>query len=252
MAKHAFAKELMGRPDGIYPKYGAVDRDYAGSEYDGFQDIFTSALYTNLEWGRFEPARLILDNYFTDFVDSKGMINMRGPETAQFGLTLSLLARYFHYTLDRATILKHRQKIEATARMLGEMHDESLRRPKDSPDYGLIRGWNESDACLAETPSLYWQPYYANSAFAARGLQDLAGAWEELAQEAHMPALAKAAQGWRQRSHTLRARTVESLEQNIKRDKTPPYAPIFPGSALTFRESLEQERPSPQQWPHRV
>jgi hypothetical protein len=89
MSKHAFAKEIMVRPGGVYPKYGAVDRDYYGSEYDGFQDIFTSAAYTNLEWGRFDAARAIIDNYYSDFVDSKGMINMRGPETAQFGLTLS-------------------------------------------------------------------------------------------------------------------------------------------------------------------
>ena len=31
MSKHAFAKELMVRPGGVYPKYGAVDRDYYGS-----------------------------------------------------------------------------------------------------------------------------------------------------------------------------------------------------------------------------
>ncbi len=54
MSKHAFAKELMVRPGGVYPKYGAVDRDYYGSEYDGFQDIFTMAVYANLEWGRFD------------------------------------------------------------------------------------------------------------------------------------------------------------------------------------------------------
>jgi len=57
MSKHSFAKELMTRPAGLYPKYGAVDRDYAGSEYDGFQDIFTSAIYTNMEWGRLATAR---------------------------------------------------------------------------------------------------------------------------------------------------------------------------------------------------
>ena len=56
MSKHAFARELMVRPGGVYPKYGAVDRDYYGSEYDGFQDVFTSAVYTNLEWGGFEPG----------------------------------------------------------------------------------------------------------------------------------------------------------------------------------------------------
>ncbi len=171
MSKYAFAKELMVRPGGVYPKYGAVDRDYYGSEYDGFQDTFTSAVYTNLEWGRFEQARQIIDNYFTEFVDSRGAINMRGPETAQFGLTLSLLARYFNYTRDSALLLKHRPKIEATAAVLAEMHEKSLRLPKDDPGYGLIHGWNESDACLAPQPMTWWQPYFANSAFAARGFQ---------------------------------------------------------------------------------
>jgi hypothetical protein len=31
----------------------------------------------------------------------------------------------------------------------------------------------------------------------------------------------------------------------------PPYIGPLPGAKLTFRESLAQERPSPQQWPHR-
>jgi hypothetical protein len=59
------------------------------------------------------------------------------------------------------------------------------------------------------------------------------------------------AQGWLKRSQTLKERTIESLEKNIQSDKTPPYIGLFPGTAVTFRESLEKERPSPQQWPHR-
>lgn len=251
ISKHSFAKELMTRPGGVYPKYGAVDRDYAGSEYDGFQDIFTSAIYTNMEWGRLETARLFIDNYFTEYVDSKGMVDMRGPETAQFGMTLSLLARYFSYTRDSALILKHRGKIEATAQLLGDMHDESLNLPTESPGYGLIRGWSESDSCLGENPSLYWQPYYANSAFAVRGFKDIAQAWMELSLTNSSPSMEKMAQGWLKRSQTLRDRTTESIEKNIQGDKTPPYIGLFPGTTLTFRESLEKERPSPQQWPHR-
>jgi len=251
MSKHSFAKELMTRPGGVYPKYGAVDRDYAGSEYDGFQDIFTSAIYTNMEWGRLETARLFIDNYFTEYVDSKGMVDMRGPETAQFGMTLSLLARYFNYTRDSALISKHRAKIEATAKLLGDMHDESLNLPKESPGYGLIRGWSESDSCLGENPSLYWQPYYANSAFAARGFKDISQAWMGLAHINSSPSMEKMAQGWLKRSQMLRDRTIESIEKNIQGDKTPPYIGLFPGTTLTFRESLEKERPSPQQWPHR-
>ena len=251
MSKHSFAKELMTRPGGVYPKYGAVDRDYAGSEYDGFQDIFTSAIYTNMEWGRLETSRLFIDNYFTEYVDFKGMIDMRGPETAQFGMTLSLLARYFNYTRDSGLMSKHRAKIEATAKLLADMQDESLNLPKESPGYGLIRGWSESDSCLGENPSLYWQPYFANSAFAARGFKDIAQAWMELATIHSSPGMKNLAQGWLKRSQTLRGRTVESIEKNIQGDKTPPYIGLFPGTTLTFRESLEKEKPSPQQWPHR-
>jgi len=251
MSKHSFAKELMTRPGGVYPKYGAVDRDYAGSEYDGFQDIFTSAIYTNMEWGRVETARLFIDNYFTEYVDSNGMVDMRGPETAQFGMTLSLLARYFNYAQDSALMLKHRAKIEATAKLLGDMHDESLKLPQENAGHGLIRGWSESDSCLSENPSLYWQPYYANTAFAARGFKDIARVWTELAHLNSSPGMEKLAQGWLKRSQTLQARTIESIEKNIQSDKAPPYIGLFPGTTLTFRESLEKEQPSSQQWPHR-
>ena len=244
LSKHSFAKELMTRPGGLYPKYGVVDRDYAGSEYDGFQDIFTSSIYTNMEWGRLTTARQYIDNYFTEYVDDDGMIDMRGPETAQYGLTLSLLARYFQYTHDSVLMLRHRPKIEATAKLLADMHDESLRLPQDNPGYGLISGWSESDSCLSETPSLYWRPYYANSAFAARGLKDLAAVWTELGR-------VRMAQSWLKRSHALRTRTVEAIEKNLQLDKMPPYIGLYPGTSLTFRESLEKEKPSPQGWPHR-
>ena len=98
MTRYAFVKELMVRPGGTYPKYGAVDRDYYGPEYDGFQDIFTMSLYANMECGRLDLAREVFDGYFTDFTDDKGMINMRGPETAQYGLTLFLVAHYYGLT----------------------------------------------------------------------------------------------------------------------------------------------------------
>ena len=240
-SKHAFAKEIMVRPGGVYPKYGAVDRDYYGPEYDGFQDIFTMSLYANLEWGRFDEARAIADNYFSDFVDAKGMIDMRGPETAQFGLTLSLMAKLLDYTGDHALWRKHGAKIEATASMLMAMHDASLKLAEDHPGRGLIAGWSESDACLAPEPATWWQPYYANSAFAARGLKDLARAW---------PSNPRSRE-WLRRSDLLKAAVVDSLEKNVRRDLHPPYVPLLPGSKLTFRESMATERPSPQQWPHR-
>ncbi len=243
MSKHAVAKEIMVRPGGVYPKYGAVDRDYYGSEYDGFQDIFTASVYTNLELGRFEPCKAILDNYLSEHTDAKGMINMRGPETAQYGLTLSLLARYLNYTKDAALIHKHRAKIEATAAGLLAMHDTSLRLPPDDRGYGLIAGWSESDACLAPNPAIWWKPYYANSAFAARGLRDLSHAWGSID--------GKLAQEWMKRSNTLLGTTLKSIDKWTMNDKNPPYVPLLPGSKLTFKEAMRTERPSEQQWPHR-
>lgn len=245
MARYAFVKELMVRPGGVYPKYGAVDRDYYGPEYDGFQDIFTMSFYANMECGRLELARDIFDNYFSDFTDAKGLINMRGPETAQFGLTLSLIARYYNYTQDKALLLKHREKIEATATLLSELQDEAIKLPESDPGYGLIHGWCESDACLAADPSVWWKPYFANSAFTVRGWRDLAATWRKLKfNEAQ-------ANDWAARSKQLQQQLVKSIDANTKRDMKPPYIGPLPGATLTFRESLEKEHPSEQQWAHR-
>jgi hypothetical protein len=245
MAAYAMVKEQMVRPGGTYPKYGAVDRDYYGPEYDGFQDIFTMSLYANLECGRFRQAREVLDNYFTSFVDDRGMVNMRGPETAQFGLTLSLVARYHNYTRDRELLLKHRRRIEATANLLADLHDAALRLPASDRGYGLIHGWCESDSCLMPDPSVWWKPYFANSAFAVRGWRDLAAVWKSPDFDAKMGA------SWSRRSEQLLATLQKSIDANTRRDRNPPYIGPLPGTTLTFRESLEKERPSEQGWAHR-
>jgi len=252
MSKHAFAKELMVRPGGVYPKYGAVDRDYYGPEYDGFQDIFTMATYTNLEWGRFDQARKIIDSFFADFVDSKGVNNMRGPEVAHFGMTLSLLARYFNYTGDSALLLKHRAKIEATAAVITSLHDQSLRLPQDDIGYGLIHGWSESDACLAPKPMTWWLPYFANSAYSSRGLKDISQVWPAIHRGKPGLKVGKTAEDWLKRSKVLQDAVIASMKQDVRKEMNPPYIGVFPGTKLTFWESMQKERPNPQQWAHRA
>ena len=245
MAQYAFAKEQVVRPGGVYPKYGAVDRDYYGPEYDGFHDIFTMSLYANLECGRFAQAQEVFDNFFTSFVDAKGVNNMRGPETGQFGLTLSLIARYYRYTRDALLLRKHREKIEATASLLAELHDEALQLAHDDRGYGLVHGWCESDSCLMPDPSVWWKPYFANSAFAVRGWRDLAPVWQELGLNNTQ------AVDWQRRSEQLRTSLVQSVSANIRHDMQPAYIGPLPGTKLTFRESIAQEHPSEQGWPHR-
>lgn len=243
LVNYSFVKEQMVRPGGVYPKYGAVDRDYYGPEYDGFQDTFTMSFYSNLECGRFAQAREVFDNYFTHFVDDHGMVNMRGPETGQFGLTLSLIARYYNYTRDKALPLKHRAKIEATVALLAKLHDASLKLPESDRGYGLIAGWCESDSCLMPVPSTWWKPYFSNSAFAVRGWRDIAGVWPKLG--------LTGAEAWSARAERLQRQLVKSIDANIRRDMTPPYIGPLPGTKLTFMESIQQEHPSEQGWAHR-
>ncbi|MHC1479730.1 Tat pathway signal protein [Frateuria aurantia] len=248
IARFGFSRELVVRPGGTYPKYGAVDRAYYGSEYDGFQDIFTSSLYANLEWGRFDQAAAVLDGYFSDFVEPSGMVNMRGAEFGQFGLTLSLLARYLEYTQAPALLVKHRAKIEATAQILLILHDDSLKLARDNPGYGLIHGWNESDACLGRDTSVWWKPYYANSALAVRGLTDLAEVWERVDPQGG----AATAADWRHHAGQLQAQVLKTLRANIRHDLSPPYVGPLPGVKLTFRQSMKTQDPSEQGWPHRA
>ena len=70
---------------GDWPKYGAYDRDYAGTEHDGFPDTFTVETTAMLDWGLIERAGRYIDNYFGKFVRDDGTLLYRGPETGQFG-----------------------------------------------------------------------------------------------------------------------------------------------------------------------
>ena len=127
--------------------------------------------------------------------------------------------------------------------MLIAMHDESLKLPEDAPGHGLIHGWSESDACLAPKPETWWQPYYANTAFAVRGLRDLSRVWQNMNP--------KLAQDWAKRAASMQDITLKSIDKWTQAERNPPYIPMLPGSKLTFKEAMRQERPSPQQWPHR-
>ncbi len=245
MVAHAFAKELVVRPGGTYPKYGVVDRDYVGPEYDGFQDIFTSSVYANLEWGRFAQAKAVFDQYFDRFVGADGMVDMRGPEVPQFGLTLSLAARYLRYTGDLATIARAKDKIAATAAILVELHDRSLALPPSDWGFGLLHGWSESDACLHPDPSLWWKPYWNNSAWAVRGWRDLARVWPAIGTTAE-------AQGWAERAKRLEQHLVRRVRQAVRPDLKPAYLPPLPGAEGSWRQALATGKSSEQGWSHRV
>ncbi|WYZ43224.1 hypothetical protein EsH8_VI_000923 [Colletotrichum jinshuiense] len=243
MGKHAFAVELVQRAGGVSPRYGAFDRDYAGSEYDGFQDIFTTSLTANLAWGRFTQARIVLENYLDWYVYDNGAIKMRGPAVPQFGLSLSLIARYVHYTGDTALVEKYKGKILGWAKLLTARQDDNLKLPEDDPSYGLISGWSESDAALRYDSWRFEKPYWNNAAFAARGLKDLS----------KIETFAEYAQEWTTRAEQLINQTSKTLEKFIQHDYNPPYVPVLPNETTHVLEDLEEKGDaSSQWWPHRV
>src|SRR2546423_4365629 len=98
----------------------------------------------------------------------------------------------------------------------------------------------------------WWLPLFAINAYAARGLKDVGSAWTAIGRGKRSLGLDKMATEWRKRSDTLRESVVASLQKSIRRNVNPPYVPIFPGSELTFWESMQKEKPSPQQWAHRA
>ncbi|KAK1519649.1 uncharacterized protein CCOS01_11300 [Colletotrichum costaricense] len=243
IGKHAFAVELVGRAGGVTPRYGAFERDYGGSEYDGFQDIMTMSLTANLAWGRFAQAKAILENYMDWYVYDNGAIKMRGPAVPQFGMSLSLIARYVQYTGDTAFPEKYKTKILAWANMLTARQDENLKLPEDDPYYGLISGWSESDAALRNDAWRFEKPYWNNAAFAARGLKDLS----------KIETFADHANDWNTRAEQLINQTSLKLDQWIQRNFTPAYVPVLPNETTHVLEDLaEKGDASSQWWPHRV
>lgn len=244
MPKFALAQELVVRPGGVKPRYGAFDRAYAGSEYEGFQDVFTSSVIANLEWGRFTQAANVIDNYFTNYVSTTGRVNMRGPEVPQYGMMLWYLTKYFQYTADTYLLEKHQSKILAIAQNLLKMHDESLQVPAADPSHGLIKGFVESDAVLADADrTLFWQPYFANAAFVARGLRALST----------VPLFRSHAATWRARADRMAARLAAAVERSTLADRDPPYVPPLPDVNETLKESFARLADNaPERWPHRL
>ncbi len=176
IARHSLIRSMMGRSSG-FPKYGVVDKNYGGSEHDGFPDTFTVETEAMLEWGLMDRAADYIDNYFDKFVRDDGVILYRGPETGQFGRMLTVVAQYVNNGGNPALLQKHAKRIDAIADILLSMRAKALTLAQDDPAYGIISGWSEADAVLEPDPARYMQPYFSNSAEAARGFRDLGRIW---------------------------------------------------------------------------
>jgi len=176
MARFGLVRDFMTRL-GDYPKYGAVDKDYAGSEHDGFPDTFNVDTTAMLDWGMIEAAGRFIDNYFGKFVRDDGSLLYRGPETGQYGRMLTVLAQFANYGGDPAILLRQRKRIDGVTNLLLHLRNLARQLPADNPAYGMISGWSEADASLDADPPRYMQPYFSNSTEAVRGFHDLGQVW---------------------------------------------------------------------------
>ena len=111
-AKHSVARIMITRRDMYHPRYGAPPLYYAAC-CDGFQDVFAADMAVFLEWGLLPSAAGVLDNFFTFYMRRKAVVNYRGPEMAQYGRTLTIVAQYYRLSGGDPTglLLKHALKI---------------------------------------------------------------------------------------------------------------------------------------------
>lgn len=119
-AKHSVARIMITRRDKYHPRYGAPPLYYA-SCCDGFQDVFAADMAVFLEWGLLPSAAGVLDNFFTFYMRRHAVVNYRGPEIAQYGRTLTLIAQYYWMSGGDPTglLLKHALKITDISGELG-------------------------------------------------------------------------------------------------------------------------------------
>jgi len=214
MSRFALVRDLMTRV-GNYPKYGAFDKDYAGSEHDGFPDTFTVDTATMLEWGMLDVAGRFIDNYFGKFVRDDGSILYRGPETGQYGRMLTVVAEYVNYGGDPALLLRHKSRIDGVTNLLLGLREKAKQLPKTHPAYGMIAGWSEADACLDPDPPRYMQPYFSNSTEAARGFRDLGRVWIKIGGQTKSPTLTAWGNRLVRESEELQADIQNSISRSL-------------------------------------
>jgi len=182
MARFALVREMMTRVHD-FPKYGAVDKDYAGSEHDGFPDTFTVDTNAMLEWGLVAEAGRHIETYFGKFVRDDGSLLYRGPETGQYGRMLTVVAQYINYGGAPQVLLRQRSRIDGVTKLLLGLREKAKALPSGDPAYGMLAGWSEADASLDPEPQRYMQPYFSNSTEAARGFRDLGRVWEKIGRQ---------------------------------------------------------------------
>lgn len=245
MALHSLVRDMITRMD-VWPKYGVYDKNYGGSEHDGFPDTFNADTTAMLEWGQIGLAGQFIDNYLGKFVRDDGSILYRGPETGQYGRMLTVVAQYANYGGDTGILLKNRSKIDGITKLLLNLRTEALKRKPGDPAYGMISGWSEADACLDPQPERYNQPYFSNSTEAARGFRDLGEVWRRIGQRSNDDSLAAWGDRLVREAKALETDLQQAIQRSILTNTRPQCLPAIAGVKEPFDVAARRDPLDPQ------
>jgi hypothetical protein len=245
MARFALNREMMTRV-GDYPKYGVLDRNYAGSEHDGFPDTFTVDTTAMLEWNMIDLAGRYIDNYFGKFVRDDGSILYRGPETGQYGRMLTVVAQYANYGGNPEVLLRNRTRIDGVANVLLFLRAKAKTLPTSDPAYGMIAGWSEADASLDPDPPRYMQPYFSNSTEAARGFRDLGRVWETIGKQNNNADLTSWGQKLQRESQDLEHDIQTAISRSTLSLDGERILPAIAGVKEPFHIAVARDKTDPQ------
>ena len=245
MARHALVRDVITRV-GDYPKYGVFDKDYAGSEHDGFPDTFNGDTAAMNEWGLFGLSRAYIANYLGKFVRDDGSILYRGPETGQYGRMLTVIAEYANDSGDWKLLVDYRRRIDGITKLLLSMREKALKLEPSDPAYGMIAGWSEADSSLDPDPTRYMQPYFSNSTEAARGFADLGRVWQRVGTATRNQELASWGQRLRAEAGALEKDIQIAIGRSLLQVQGAVCLPAIAGVKEPFDVALARDRLDPQ------
>jgi hypothetical protein len=245
MARFSLVRAMSTRTKD-YPHYGAFDKDYFGSEHEGFPDTFTVETAASLDWGLVDLAGRYIDNYFDKYVRDDGSILYRGPETGQYGRMLTLVAQYVNFGGDPQILLKRRSRIDGVTKLLLYLRDKAKKLPPSDPAYGMIAGWSEADACLDPDPPRYMQPYFSNSTEASRGFRDLGKVWEKIGKKNSNAELTAWGRRLVHESEEMEKDIQTSISRSILQSDGKPVLPSIAGVKEPFHVVVPRDDKDPQ------
>ncbi len=245
LARHSLVRDMITRM-GNEPRYGVFNKTYGGNEHAGFPDTFNADTTAMLEWGLWGLAADYIDNYFGKYVRDDGSILYRGPETGQYGRMLTVLAEYANYTQDYGLLLKHRQRIDAVARLLLSLRGKALKLSPDDPAYGMMAGWSEADSWSDPDDMRYMQPYFSNSTEAERGFRDLGEVWEEIGKQSGRQELVLWGKRLAEESKAIGKDVQNAISRSILNDAQPRCLPSIAGAKEPFYVALARDPLDPQ------